>query len=45
VGANQRLETPCQRNRIERVLVDTSRNPGEVLGDYLNQRSRRHRGW
>jgi uncharacterized protein (DUF58 family) len=41
---NQRLETICQRNRIERVLVDTGRNLGEVLVDYLNQRSRLHRG-
>ena len=43
-GFNQRLETMCQRNRVERVLVDTSRNPGEVLADYLNSRARRHRG-
>jgi uncharacterized protein (DUF58 family) len=41
---NQRLETTCQRNRIERVLVDTSRDMAQVLVDYLNQRSRRHRG-
>jgi uncharacterized protein (DUF58 family) len=41
---NRRLETLCQRNRIERVLVDTGRNLGEVLADYLNQRSRLHRG-
>jgi uncharacterized protein (DUF58 family) len=41
---NHRLETLCQRNRVERVLVDTSRNLGEVLADYLNQRSRRQRG-
>jgi uncharacterized protein (DUF58 family) len=33
------LEDLCQRNRIERVRVDTSRNMGEVLVDYLNQRS------
>jgi len=26
------------------VLVDTSRNLGQVLADYLNQRSRLHRG-
>ncbi len=43
-GFNQRLETLCQRNRIERVLVDTSRDMAQVLVDYLNQRSRRHRG-
>jgi len=29
----------CQRNRIERVLVDTQRNMGDVFIDYLNQRS------
>ncbi len=38
---NDRLEDLCHRNRIERVLVDTSRNMGAVLVDYLNQRSRR----
>jgi uncharacterized protein (DUF58 family) len=43
-GFNQRLEAMCQRNRVERVLVDTSHNPGEVLADYLNSRARRHRG-
>jgi uncharacterized protein (DUF58 family) len=41
---NDRLETICQRNRIERVLVDTSRDMGEVLVDYLNHRSRLNRG-
>jgi hypothetical protein len=41
---NQGLETICQRNRIERVLVDTSRDMGEVLVDYLNHRSRLNRG-
>ncbi|MGD0897634.1 MAG: DUF58 domain-containing protein [Thermoguttaceae bacterium] len=41
---NRRLETICQHNRIERVLADTGRNLGEVLVDYLNQRSRLHRG-
>lgn len=41
---NQRLETICQRNRIERVLADTSRDLGTVLVDYLNQRARLHRG-
>ena len=40
---NGRLEEMCERNRIERVLVDTSRDMGEVLIDYLNQRSRLHR--
>jgi hypothetical protein len=38
---NHRLEALCQRNRIERVLVDTSRDMGEVLTDYLNQRAHR----
>lgn len=33
------LEDLCQRNRIERVRVDTSRHAGELLIDYLNQRS------
>ena len=41
---NERLETMCQRNRVERVLVDTSRDMGQVLVDYLNQRSRLNRG-
>jgi len=35
---NDRLADICQRNRLERVLVDTRRNMGEVLVDYLNQR-------
>lgn len=41
---NQKLESICQRNRMERVLVDTSRDMGEVLVDYLNQRSLLNRG-
>ena len=41
---NDKLEDLCQRNRIERVLIDTSRDMGEVLVDYLNQRSRLNRG-
>ena len=41
---NQRLDDVCQRNRVERVLVDTSRDMGAVLVDYLNQRSRLRRG-
>lgn len=41
---NAHLEEICQRNRIERVLVDTSRNMAELFVDYLNQRSRRNRG-
>ncbi len=41
---NDDLEMLCQRNRIERVLVDTSLDMGTVLVDYLNQRSRLNRG-
>ncbi len=41
---NDEFEAICHRNRIERVLVDTARDMGEVLADYLNQRSRLHRG-
>jgi len=41
---NDELEQICQRNRMERVLVDTSRDMGEVFVDYLNQRSLRNRG-
>jgi len=41
---NEALEAICYRNRIERVLVDTSRELGQVFADYLNQRSRRNRG-
>ena len=41
---NDEFEQMCQRNRIERVLVDTSRDMGEVFVDYLNQRSLLNRG-
>lgn len=41
---NERFEDVCQRNRCERVLVDTRREMAEVLIDYLNQRSRLNRG-
>jgi uncharacterized protein (DUF58 family) len=34
----------CQRNRIERVIVDTSEDMGSIFVDYLNQRSIRRRG-
>jgi uncharacterized protein (DUF58 family) len=37
------LAAVCHRNRIERVLVDTSHDIGQVLSDYLHQRSRRYR--
>ena len=41
---NGELQAICQRNRIEHLLVDTSRNMGEVLVDYLNRRSLLNRG-
>jgi uncharacterized protein (DUF58 family) len=41
---NARFEEIAHRNRVERVLVDTSRDPGGVLVDYLNQRSLLNRG-
>lgn len=41
---NTQLDEICQRNRIERVLVDTGRGMGQVLVDYLNQRSLLNRG-
>jgi uncharacterized protein (DUF58 family) len=41
---NDELESLCHRNRVERVLVDTSRDLAQVLADYLNQRSRQNRG-
>lgn len=34
------FEEICRRNRVERVPVDTSRTVGDVLTDYLNERSR-----
>lgn len=41
---NQRFAEICQANRVERVLVDTSRDMGSVFVDYLNQRSLLNRG-
>lgn len=41
---NETLEDACLRNKVERVVVDTGRNPAEVLVDYLNARSLRARG-
>jgi uncharacterized protein (DUF58 family) len=41
---NGRLEDVAQRNGCEYVLVDTSRNMGEMLVDYLNRRSLLNRG-
>jgi len=40
---NAALEDLCQRNRAERVLVDTSQDIAQVFADYLNFRSRRIR--
>ncbi len=40
----EQMDEICQRNRIERVEVDTSRDLAEVLIDYLNHRSRLNRG-
>lgn len=41
---NTRFEEICQHNGVERILVDTSRNMGEVFVDYLNKRSLLNRG-
>jgi len=41
---NDKFAEICSRNRVERVLVDTSRDRAEVLIDHLNQRSVVHRG-
>ncbi|MFM8290676.1 MAG: DUF58 domain-containing protein [Planctomycetia bacterium] len=41
---NGTFDDVCQRNRVERVLVDTSRQMGEVFVDYLNHRSLLNRG-
>ncbi len=41
---NDRLAEICHANRVERILVDTSRNAGETLVDYLNRRSLLNRG-
>jgi uncharacterized protein (DUF58 family) len=38
-----RLEEVAQRNRCERVLVDTARPMAETFADYLNRRGRRIR--
>lgn len=40
---NAALEDICQRNRAERVLVDTRQDLAQVFADYLNFRSRRIR--
>jgi uncharacterized protein (DUF58 family) len=36
---NDRFQDICHRNRVERVLVDTSRDLAEVFVEYLNERS------
>lgn len=41
---NARFDELCQRNRVERVLVDTSLDMAGVFLDYLNQRSLLNRG-
>ncbi len=41
---NHRLEDVALRNGCEHVLVDTGRDAGEVLVDYLNRRSLLNRG-
>ncbi len=40
---NRKFDELCQRNRIERVEVDTRRNMAEVLVDYLNQKAKLRR--
>ncbi len=40
---DRRFAEICQRNRVERVVVDTRRDLAAVLVDYLNQRSVRQR--
>jgi len=41
---NEQLDQVVARNGCERVLVDTSRDMGEMFVDYLNQRSLLNRG-
>ena len=43
-GFNDRFQEICHRNRVERVLVDSSRDRAEVLIDHLNHRSMLARG-
>ena len=42
---NDRLEHICTANRCERILCDTSRNPGKLFADYLQRRQLSHRRW
>lgn len=37
---NEQFEALCHRNRVERVVVDTRRDLGQVFADYLNHRAR-----
>jgi uncharacterized protein (DUF58 family) len=41
---NDRFQAICHRNRVERVVVDTSRDRADVLIDHLNHRSLLNRG-
>ncbi|MCE5279437.1 MAG: DUF58 domain-containing protein [Planctomycetaceae bacterium] len=41
---NAQIEDICHRNQIEYVPVDTSRDKGEILCDYLHRRSLLNRG-
>lgn len=41
---NAELEEIAHRNRVEYLLVDTTRHMGEVLVDYLNARAETRRG-
>lgn len=41
---NERLDNIAIANQCERVLIDTRRNAGEAMIDYLNRRSRLNRG-
>ena len=41
---NTQFEDICARKMVDRVLVDTSRDMGELFVDYLNKRSLLNRG-
>jgi hypothetical protein len=41
---NEQLEQVVARNGCERIVVDTSRDMGELFVDYMNQRSLLNRG-
>jgi hypothetical protein len=40
---NAELQAVAHRNRVEYLLIDTQRDMGEVLVDYLNSRAAVHR--